>query len=525
MVNMNQQMNKTAAIMARVSSDEQARGYSLGVQEEALKRYCERNGISVVYEFKEDHSAKNFNRPAFTQFLKHLKTQKGKVDYLLFTTWDRFSRNQLDALNMIQKLRSYGTQPMAIEQPLDLTIPENKAMLAIFLTLPEIDNDRRSIKIKGGVRAALKAGKWPRMAPIGYKNSRDTDNKPILVSSDNGKDIVWAFRQVAKGVPQAAILVQLKGKGVKISRNNLSLLLRNPVYAGLIKVPAQGTEPETIVKGKHEALIDETLFLLVQNVLNGNNLKRNKPKVNKQREELPLRGKMICSKCGERMTGSASRSKTGKKHFYYHCNRCHKERFRAQIVNDSVEEILGLINPNVSIEQMYRSIVEAKIEGISRMPKVKVKEAQEKLQELSKRLVVIQDRLTDGTITIDEYKDIKARYLLEKAKWEEKAKESGIGEQELKGKLKKVLEAIKQLQTLYREASVSDKQRIVSSILGEQIIFDGKNCRTPELNEAVSLIISVDKTSGKNKTGQKIENSPLSRLVARTGVEPVTSGL
>ena len=54
---------KTAVIMSRVSSEEQAQGYSLGVQEESLSRYCEKNNIEIVQKFREDHSAKDFNRP------------------------------------------------------------------------------------------------------------------------------------------------------------------------------------------------------------------------------------------------------------------------------------------------------------------------------------------------------------------------------------------------------------------------------------------------------------------------------
>ena len=54
---------KRAVIMSRVSSDEQAKGFSLGVQFEQLTNYCKRKDIEVVAHYKEDHSAKNFNRP------------------------------------------------------------------------------------------------------------------------------------------------------------------------------------------------------------------------------------------------------------------------------------------------------------------------------------------------------------------------------------------------------------------------------------------------------------------------------
>ncbi|MCX6226470.1 MAG: recombinase family protein [Bacteroidia bacterium] len=141
---------KTAVVMSRVSSDEQALGYSLSIQEDNLRSYCQTNNISVIHSFREDHSAKNFDRPEFAAFLRYAKQNQGKIDYLLFTTWDRFSRNVQDAYQMIDRLRKMGIQPMAIQQPIDLAIPENKMMLAVYLVIPEIDNDRRSIKIREG---------------------------------------------------------------------------------------------------------------------------------------------------------------------------------------------------------------------------------------------------------------------------------------------------------------------------------------------------------------------------------------
>ena len=103
-------MRKRAALMTRVSSDEQAKGYSLDVQSEALENYCERHDIEIVYSFREDHSAKSFDRPAFKEFLEHLKKNKGGIDLLLFTTWDRFSRNAMDAYHMIDRLKKLGVE-------------------------------------------------------------------------------------------------------------------------------------------------------------------------------------------------------------------------------------------------------------------------------------------------------------------------------------------------------------------------------------------------------------------------------
>jgi hypothetical protein len=55
---------------------------------------------------------------------------------------------------MINTLRKLGVKPQAIEQPLDLQIPENKMMLAFYLAAPEVENDRRSLNVIHGMRRA-----------------------------------------------------------------------------------------------------------------------------------------------------------------------------------------------------------------------------------------------------------------------------------------------------------------------------------------------------------------------------------
>ncbi|MCF0048942.1 recombinase family protein [Dyadobacter sp. LJ53] len=73
-----------------------------------------------------------------------------------FTKWDRFSRNAGDAYQMINMLRKPGAEPQAIEQPLDLSVPENKMMLAFYLAAPEVENDRRALDVFHGCEGQRK---------------------------------------------------------------------------------------------------------------------------------------------------------------------------------------------------------------------------------------------------------------------------------------------------------------------------------------------------------------------------------
>jgi len=165
-------MRKNAIVYTRVSTDEQNNGYSPADQKEKLLKFCENNNIDVVGFYHDDESGKSFDRPQWIKIMAFLKRNNGKVDYIYFLKWDRFSRNVADAYITIRTLKKLGVEPRAIEQPLDFEIPESKIMLSIYLAAPEVDNDRRALNILAGMRRAKKDGRWLGNCPIGYKYFR-----------------------------------------------------------------------------------------------------------------------------------------------------------------------------------------------------------------------------------------------------------------------------------------------------------------------------------------------------------------
>jgi DNA invertase Pin-like site-specific DNA recombinase len=186
---------KIVDLYVRVSTDEQAdKGYSIRYQEESLRKFCTNNNLEVRKVVTEDYSAKTFNRPAWTDYLADLKKNKFRTDAVLFIKWDRFSRNTGDAYQMINTLRKLGVEPQAIDQPLDLSIPENKMMLAIYLSVPEVENDRRALNVFQGMRRARKEGRFMGVAPLGYAN-RCTENgrKYIGIKEPEAAIIKWVF--------------------------------------------------------------------------------------------------------------------------------------------------------------------------------------------------------------------------------------------------------------------------------------------------------------------------------------------
>jgi site-specific DNA recombinase len=504
---------KKAVIMCRVSSDEQAKGYSLDVQLEQLTRYCNRNNISIVKQYREDHSAKNFNRPEFQKFLQFVKKNKEEVDLLLITSWDRFSRNLTDSLVMLRTLEKYGVKVQAVEQPIDMSIPENKAMLAIFLAIPEIDNDRRSIKIRGGIRGSLKAGRWCRIAPIGYKNLRDQNNKPIIVPSTIAHHIKYIFEQIAIGKLQSELRTEIYKKGIKISRSNFSKLLRNPIYMGKIIVPKSEEEPMMIIDGIHEGIISENLYFQVQQVLSNNNKIRKLPVYKSLREELPLRGMLSCSQCGEKLTGSRSKSATGNHYFYYHCNYCAKERYPMDLVNQTFESILADFTFTYEAKEIYQLMVKDLLSVDAKDSKVKHTQLDKTLNDVLARIEKLQDLFIDGKIEHNHYSDTMARYTEQKFSLTDEINQIKKMDSDYLNWLKNGVDALSNLKIHYANSAIRDKQQLISSIFPEKFEFDGKKCRTTRINDVLRCMLLIDSDLQNKKSGQLSKKIELSTLV------------
>ncbi|WP_343624763.1 recombinase family protein [Flavobacterium lindanitolerans] len=169
----------TAIIYIRVSTDEQAQK---GSQEEKLNKYCKDNHIEVIQTIFEDHSAKNFKRPAWITMMKQFNIHRtARPNLILFTRWDRFSRNTANAYYTITQLQKLGIEPQATDQPLDMSVPENKVLLAMYIVTAEVENDRRSLNIKQGIHKAKKEGRYMGRAPIGYLNISLPDGTKTII--------------------------------------------------------------------------------------------------------------------------------------------------------------------------------------------------------------------------------------------------------------------------------------------------------------------------------------------------------
>jgi site-specific DNA recombinase len=132
---------------------------------------------------------------------------------------------------------------------------------------------------------------------------------------------------------------QANERGFKCGSAHFWNIIRNPVYCGKIEVPKFKEEEGFLVQGQHEGIITDQLFFDVQDILTS----RAKGVYGAKMvsiDKLPLRGLLICPKCGRMLTGSASKGYSAY-YNYYHCQHKCKVRFKAEDANEKFEKVLA----------------------------------------------------------------------------------------------------------------------------------------------------------------------------------------
>lgn len=499
---------KTARLYKRVSTKEQEEyGFSLPDQDRRLSEYCVKNQIKILGVYQDDCSGKNFDRPGFQDLLKENKGHP--AEYILFTKWSRFSRNTADSYQMINTLGDHGTLVQAIDEPIDLSVPQNYLLLAFHLTMPDVDNKIRSKSTKDGMVESLLQGRYCSSAPIGYINMRDEGDKPIIVpDAERSYFIYKAFDLMATGgYSQNEVREVLNKEGAKITKTRLSVILQNPIYSGQVHVPAHNGQQAKYVKGIHEPLVDEETFAMVQDVLKGKN--RIKGRKRKVQDEYLLKGFLYCSN-DHKMTGSCSHGRNDKYH-YYHCwNHLHCTRLPTEFVNEAAKTLLmelEVIETNKRDLKLIYDVVGTDL--------AKINNLQREIEKCESRMKVLQVNLMDQHISGPEFREMKEELQAELFRLRTELSRTTTTDAEFTDETGDAITVLSNIGEFFNQSSVDGKRALISylcngitesgSILPPKLWMEKNKCRTAFWNPAVSLLCNTGGASMGIKTlGQSV---------------------
>ncbi len=475
-------MKKRVAIYNRVSDDDQSY-YSITNQESDGHVWCAKHGHEVVDVYSDNgFSGRNFERPAFKQMIADIK--KKNIDTIFISKWKRWGRNLEQSWSWIWKLYRQGVQVHCLEQPIDISQPRNKMILAIYLIEGEVDNDDRIANVIEGTRRACKMGNWVRHAPVGYLNRRDENNRPIIIPSDKAQFICNGFEMIAEGKLVIDVVRYFNEHKISACKAHTYRVLKNQAYCGKVYVSAYKNEPDEWVQGKHEPLVSAELFQKVQDILSG----RKRIQVKRPSQVFPLRGVLLCPRCGKALGASQSTGEYKQRYAYYHCTSLCGERNRVEDVHELFDTMIEQIRIKGSVKQLYSAIMSDVFSTNNIDLKSELRNLNTELRAIEEKLLSVDDKFIQGHLTSEDYKRIKNRYIADQLRLNSKISELSQSGIDFDRMLKSSLERLEGISQEYKSASHEIKKQILSSVFPEKVRFEKTHLRTSRVNTLIRLI-------------------------------------
>lgn len=333
---------KRAVLYLRFSDIKQMGGTSIDVQEQACRNACEFEGFKVTEVVKNeavsaDHTKRTGRVAALLDFCKK---RQGKTDVLMVYKLDRFARGQEEHHWLRGKLLRMGILLRSATEKIDES-PSGKLVEGMLAAVNEYDNEIRRERTKSGLWMRVEQGFWPWIPPVGYMpdKARPAAIKlsPHIFDPVCKKVIKYVFVQYSTGVVSITQLanelskrevLNYKGQRVKLSKQSIDGILRNPYYVGLLK-----HRSGRLIAGKHQPLIEPSLFNKCRDVREGRSA-HNGPKRNRDNPDFPLRRFVRCGECNTPLTGAPAKKKS---YFHYFCRNPNCRLFRKTMRKGDLE--------------------------------------------------------------------------------------------------------------------------------------------------------------------------------------------
>ena len=228
---------KKAFIYARVSTGEQAKGYSLDAQLDEIGRYCAKNEISVIEKFTDTLSGtKLVERVGLMSMLEHIDIVS--PDYVIATESDRISRNTFQLGWIDTHLSMKGVKLVLVNEK-ETSGPFGKAFQKIRAVFSEFENDLRQWRIDRGREKAIQENRFMNRPPFGYM----IKGRAVVIDPDTTAIVKEIFNAFNKGFS-----IKRLARTYNKSPASIRYILSNGFYS------------DSKLHGDHRTLIEVKIF-------------------------------------------------------------------------------------------------------------------------------------------------------------------------------------------------------------------------------------------------------------------------
>ncbi len=389
---------KQFVALARVSSREQEReGFSLDIQEDALRQYAKSHDGKIVRLFKiAETASKTEERKTFREVIAFAKKHCMELDGLLVYKVDRAARNLFDFVEIERLESEYDVPFICVSQPTENN-PAGRMMRRTLANMASFYTEQQSVDVREGLARRVREGWFIGLAPYGYRNVRK-EGRGIVevdpVASDNVKRIFQLFAYANHTLDTLDTLVdkladegrQFRPSTPKFPRSSVHNILKDRAYIGEIEHKGQW------YPGKHAPLVDRATWDRVQGLLGGHIY---------QSHDLTYGGqRLVCGHCGHPITGEVKTKKTKagpKQYIYYRCvyyNKGDHPRIRlpeAELDRQVLEVFASMRIEDDDVRDWFRMVLASQTKDSQDESKAQRSE----LTRQESLLVAQQDRLLD----------------------------------------------------------------------------------------------------------------------------------
>lgn len=369
------QKSNVGAILARVSTEDQKKGYSLPTQIEGCLKLAEREGIVVPeqYIFVEDESGKIMERPGLRELRELLRLKA--VAHVIVYDPDRLSRILAHQLILAEEIEKRAEAKLwFVTQTLDSS-PEGWLFFQMRGAIAEYELAKIHERTQRGHRGRAQAGNVSGGGvKLGYRVIREPHKGRWEADEEQAAIVRRIFTLALEGISEWGIAVRLTRERMPTATGtglwNATRIHRVLTYEGYTGKFYWGkyrrvSKTRRVLRDRSEwievkvpAIIDEQTFQAVQRQLTKNKLRSYR---NRKHDYLLTGGRIRCGSCGRAMTGYGRREK-----WYYRCSsvcnvadpdlRCRRQVVLSDTVEDAVwTAVLGVLaKPELVAQEAQR---------------------------------------------------------------------------------------------------------------------------------------------------------------------------
>lgn len=449
----------------RVSTTKQGEhGVSLQEQRSAIERYAAGKGLAINEWFEEQVSAAKGGRPVFSRMIRQLKL--GRAAGVIVHKIDRWSRNLKD-WNILCDLSDAGIQIHVSNEALDLSSRGGRlsADIQAVVASDYIRNLRE--ETKKGFYGRLKQGLYPMPAPLGYLNQGG--GKPKELDPVRAPLVRECFELYLSGRYTIANITQemferglRTRRGKQVAPQSVSNMLKNPFYAGVIRIFKNGES----YPGAHKPLVNGRAFQTVQDMLIGKTVRT------KVTHDFKFRSTFTCKVCSRLLVGERQKGRV-----YY---RCHGKGCRGYgavredhiepVVLQQLRRLAFKKEENTCFPKMIQELREAKVGAFKRAQDA----AEASLSMIKARESRLTDAYIDGVIDEQAYRERTTALRVERCDVENRLTRLRDDPESLPNWLERVLELSKDADSTYEQASPEERRELLKTLSSNRAL-DAKN--------------------------------------------------